>query len=138
MQAHKTSRDGEPQVLALARPLAVARGVAVLVAGGAVWGRAGLWAAGTGVALSLLNVWVLHRLGARANRQAAVNDGEGATQAAVGLQLALGAKTVILLALVVLLANRMMVAGSMTPFALGLLVTVFALLAAGLLAPLRA
>ena len=129
----------ETQVLALARPLALLLGAAVVVAAGLGWGRAGTTAAAIGVAVSLANVWVLHRLGARAMRAAGGQerpDAAAATSAAVGLQLALAAKTVILLALVALLANRIAGTGTMTPFALGLLVTVFALLSAGLLAPL--
>jgi hypothetical protein len=126
----------EQQVLALARPLALLFGAAVVGAGGLGWGRAGTTAAAIGVALSLANVWVLHRLGARATRLAGVDDVVQATQAATGLQAALAAKTVVLLALVAVLANRAATARTMTPFALGLLVTVFALLAAGLAAPL--
>jgi hypothetical protein len=125
-------------VLGLARPLALVLGGAVVAASGLGWGRTGTIAAAIGVALSLANVWVLHRLGTRAIRQAGDSDVGQATQAAVGLQVALAAKTVILLALVALLANRGAIAQTMTPFALGLLVTVFALLAAGLLAPLAA
>jgi hypothetical protein len=128
----------EQQVLALARPLAVVIGGGVLAAGGIGWGRGGTIAAAVGVLLSLGNVWFLHRMGTRAMRTAgdSPNDAGQATQAAVGLQVALAAKTVILLALVALLANRGAIARNVTPFALGTLVTVFALLAAGLLAPL--
>jgi hypothetical protein len=129
----------EQQVLSLARPLAVLFGAAVVVSAGIGWGRAGITAAGVGTGLSLANVWVLHRLGARATRQAitrGADDAGQATQAAVGLQGALAAKTIVLLAVVALLANRGSMAHAATPFALGLLVTVFALLAAGLLAPL--
>jgi hypothetical protein len=128
----------EQQVLALARPLAVVIGGGVLAAGGIGWGPGGAAAAAVGVLLSLGNVWFLHRMGTRAMRSAGDNPGDAgqATQAAVGLQVALGAKTVILLTLVVLLANRGAIARNTTPFALGMLVTVFALLAAGLLAPL--
>jgi hypothetical protein len=132
----------EQQVLGLARPLALLFGGVVVVSGGLGWGQPGAIAAGIGTAVSLANVWVLHGLGARAVRQAGDQtlspDVGTATQAAVGLQVALGVKTVILLVLVALLANRSTVAGAMTPFTLGLLVTVFALLAGGLLAPLAA
>jgi hypothetical protein len=122
-------------VLALARPVAVVLGAAVVALGGIGWGRTGITAALIGVLLSLGNVWLLHRLGTRAIRAAGDSDVGQATQAAVGLQVALAAKTVILLALVALLASRGAIARSTTPFALGLLVTAFALLAAGLLAP---
>ena len=127
----------EQQVLALARPLAVVIGGGVLAAGGIGWGQGGTIAAAVGVLLSLGNVWFLHRMGTRAMRTAGDSPGDAgpATQAAVGLQVALAAKTVILLTLVALLANRGAIARHTTPFTLGILVTVFALLAAGLLAP---
>jgi hypothetical protein len=125
----------EQQVLALARPFALLLGGVVVAASGLGWGRDGTVAAAIGVAVSLANVWLLYGLGMRAIRQAGDSDAAQATQAAVGLQGALAAKTVILLALVVVLTSRAAIARSATPFGLGLLVTVFALLAAGLLAP---
>ena len=121
--------------LALARPLALLIGAAVVAWGGMVWGPAGTLAAAIGVVISLANVWVLERLGARAVRDVAEPDADKATQAASRLQLALTGKTIILLALVALVTNRGLVGATMTPFTIGLLVSVFALVAAGLLAP---
>ena len=121
--------------LALARPLALLIGAAVVAWAGIGWGPPGTLAAGIGVVISLANVWVLERLGARAVREVAEPDAATATKAAVRLQAALAGKTIVLLALVALAAKVGLTGATLTPFTLGLLVSVFALLAAGLLAP---
>jgi hypothetical protein len=120
-------------LLALARGFAVAVGGVVLVSAALGWGRAGLVAAAAGTVLSLVNVWALHRLAGRAVESLSV---AGPATAAAQMTSALGAKTVVLLAGVWLLARG----GRLepVPFALGLLVSVFALLGAGLCGGLRA
>ena len=55
--------------------------LAVTALGGVVWGWAGLLAAGVGAALACINLWAIHRLGARAMARAAA----GATAQAAGL-----------------------------------------------------
>jgi hypothetical protein len=130
----RPTNPSEP--LALARPAALLIGGAVVALSGLAWGPTGTLAAGVGTLISVVNVWVLERLGARAVRQAAHPDAGEAVAAASRLQLALGGKTIILLALVAYFANRGPVAKSTTAFTLGLLVSVFALVAGGLLAPL--
>jgi hypothetical protein len=71
------------------------------------------------------------RLGQRARNEAAAAD---PSRAAARLNAALGAKTIALLILVVAIAQVGPVGpATTTPFALGLLVTVFALIAGGLL-----
>jgi hypothetical protein len=121
--------------LALARPLAVLFGLIVVAWAGLVWGPAGTLAAGIGALMSVGNVWVLARLGARAIRESGSEPSAAtASVAASRLHVALGTKTIILLALVAFLSNQGWASLAMTPFALGLLVTVFALIAAGLLA----
>ncbi|HEY0706902.1 MAG TPA: hypothetical protein VGG33_08900 [Polyangia bacterium] len=121
--------------LALARPLAVLFGAIVVAWAGLVWGPSGTLAAGIGSLLSIGNVWFLARVGARAMREAGAEPSAvTGTYAASRLHLALGAKTIILLALVAVLSQQGWASLAMTPFALGLLVTVFALIAAGLVA----
>jgi hypothetical protein len=134
---HPTSPGPEALTLVVARPLAFVLAAGVVLAGGLGWGRPGLLAAFMGASLSLVNIWVLARLGARAAERALV---DGPVQAASGLQAALGGKTVVLLVTVALVA-RVIEAGNVTaggtpmlPFALGLLVTVVALVIAGLAA----
>ena len=118
-------------------PLALAAVLAPVLAGAAVllatvlWGRAGLIAAGLGALVSVTNLWVLGRLSARAARRAA-QPGVGGVAAASGLQAALGAKTAILLVVVVLLMGGAGAALQPAPFVMGLLVSVAALLGAGL------
>ncbi len=136
------SHPAEP--LLLARSFALVIGAIVVLASGLAWGPGGTLSALLGTALSVANVWVLHRLGARAVADvAAGNDGPGgvvATQAGSRLQLALGAKTIILLALVALVTQLGPFdrhSGAMTAFSLGLLVSVFALIAGGLYATTR-
>jgi hypothetical protein len=120
--------------LAVARPLALLFGVLIVAWAGIVWGRAGTLAAGIGALLSISNVWVLARLGARAVRETGGEpSATTATNAASRLHVALGAKTIILLALVAILSQGW-ASLAVTPFAMGLLVTVFALIAAGLVA----
>jgi hypothetical protein len=117
--------------LVLARPLAVLFGVAMVAAAGLRWGVRGTVAAGLGAAVSIANVFLMARLGKRAQSEAAAAD---PTRAAARLNAALGAKTITLLLLVIFLAQVGPVGPqATTPFALGLLVTVFALIAAGLL-----
>jgi hypothetical protein len=115
--------------LALARPLALAFAAALAVASTAAWGTAGGASALLGAAISLVNVWGLHRIARRAAGQA-LELGPGPATGA--LTAALGAKTVALFVLVALVTRVLPVV--VTPFALGLLVTVFALVAGGLMA----
>jgi hypothetical protein len=61
----------------------------------------------------------------------------GAGAAASGLQAALAAKTVVLLTVVALLSGSVGAGRLSTPFGLGLLVSVFALILAGLVAAAR-
>jgi hypothetical protein len=123
-------RTADP--LARAGGLAIVVGGAVLVAGALGWGRAGLVAAALGTALSMLNVWALRRFAVQAIANVALT---GPSAASAQLTSALGAKTVVLLAMVWLVARGGSLA--MAPFALGLLVSVFALLGAGLWSALR-
>jgi hypothetical protein len=125
-----TQRTADP--LARASGLAIVAGGAVLVAGALCWGRAGLVAAALGSALSVLNVWALRRFAVRAIENVAL---AGPSAATAQLSSALGAKTVVLLAMVWLLVRSGSLA--MVPFTLGLLVSVFALLGAGLWSALR-
>jgi hypothetical protein len=115
------------ELLAHARGLAVVLGGASLIGGAFGWGRAGLVAAALGTAISLLNLWALRRLALRA--VASISQ-TGAGAATAQLSSALGAKTMVLLALVWVVSRS--AALPTLPFALGLLVTVFALLGAGL------
>jgi hypothetical protein len=116
-----------------------ARGLAIVVGGGVVvlsalaWGAAGLAAAAVGAALSVANVFVLTRF---ARQAVAVAAAGGPNTAIVRLTSALGAKTIVLLTLVWLACKSAPL--RLLPLALGLLVTVFSLLGAGLLSGARA
>jgi hypothetical protein len=117
--------------LSAARPLALLLAAVVIAASGLGWGPRGTVAALVGSVLSLINVFILERMATRA-AQRALDEGPGV--AASGLQAALGAKTVVLLTIVALLAGTVGAGRLSTPFGLGLLVSVFALILAGLLA----
>ena len=71
-------------------------GVLVTALAGLLWGRAGLVAAGAGALLACLNLYAIRRLASRAVRCAAAGDKNQAAK----LLLALGAKMMILFALV--------------------------------------
>jgi hypothetical protein len=134
MHPQPTSRRPlEP--LTLARPLALALAAVVTASSGLAWGVSGTLAALCGSALSLVNVTVLQRMAVRAARQVAVTGAVGTT--ASGLQAALAAKTVVLLTVVALLSGSVGHGRLSTPFGLGLLVSVFALILAGLVAAAR-
>ena len=134
MHPQPTSRRPlEP--LTLARPLALGLAVVVTVSAGLAWGQSGTLAALCGSALSLVNVTVLQRMAVRAVRQVAVTGAAGTV--ASGLQAALAAKTVVLLTVVALLSGSVGHGRLSTPFGLGLLVSVFALILAGLVAAAR-
>ena len=115
----------------LARPLALALAALVITGAGLQWGLGGAVAALVGSALSVVNVLVLQRLALRAARATLA---EGAATAVRGLQAALAAKTVVLLTTVALLGGSVGAGRLSTPFGLGLLVSVFALILAGLYA----
>jgi hypothetical protein len=113
--------------IALARGLAVVGSGAVLILAALGWGRPGLVAAALGAGLSILNTWALARLANRAAARAAAQEPHTAT---VQLTSALGAKTAVLLTAVWVLTRGGKLA--LTPFAMGLLVSVVSLLGAGL------
>jgi hypothetical protein len=115
------------ELLARAGRLALVVGGAVLAVGALGWGRAGLVAAAAGTALSLVNVWALGRVATRAVESVALT---GPAAAASRLTSLLGAKTVVLLTSVWVLCR--LTALETVPLGLGLLVSVFALLGAGL------
>jgi hypothetical protein len=116
---------------ARARGLALVVGGAVVVLSALAWGTPGLVAAGVGAALSIVNVFVLTRF---ADKAVAVAAAGGPNTAIVRLTSALGAKTIVLLTIVWALCKSTHLL--VLPLALGLLVTVFGLLGAGLLAGL--
>ncbi len=116
--------------LALAALLAPVLAGAVVLLATLLWGRRGLTAAGLGALVSIVNLWVLSRLSARAARRAVAEGGGQA--AASGLQAALSAKTAVMLGVVGLLVGGVGAGLDPAPFAMGLLVSVFALLLAGL------
>jgi hypothetical protein len=89
-------------------------------------------AAGIGAALSVANVFVLTRF---ARQAMAVAAGGGPNTAIVRLTSMLGAKTIVLLTIVWAVSKSAHV--RLLPLALGLLVTVFCLLGAGLVTSLR-
>jgi hypothetical protein len=124
-----------PEPLTLARPLALGLAAVVTTASGLAWGVSGTLAALCGSALSLINVIVLQRMAVRAARQVAVSGAVGSI--ASGLQAALAAKTVVMFTVVALLAGSVGRGRLSTPFGLGLLVSVFALILAGLVAAAR-
>jgi len=127
------ARNPQTDTLTLARGLAVVACGAALAAGALGWGRPGLLAAAAGVALSLINVWALERMAARAVGRVAEL---GAGAAAAQLTSALGAKTMVLLGAVFVLARLARLEA--LPFALGLMVSVASLLGAGLVSARRA
>jgi hypothetical protein len=86
-----------------------------------------------GAALSVLNVFVLTRFARQAVATAAAG---GPNTAIVRLTSALGAKTIVLLTFVWVICKSTSLL--VLPLALGLLVTVFCLLGAGLFTNLRA
>jgi hypothetical protein len=124
------SPDRDPLTLAARLGLGVAALVVLAAAG--LWGRPGVLAAAVGSLVSIVNLAALAWLSARAARRAAAQaDGEsGGAAAASGLQAALSAKTALLLVVVGLLVGG--AGGGLHPAALamGLLVSVFALLLA--------
>ena len=99
---------------------------AVTALGGLVWGKAGLCAAGVGAALACFNLWAMHRLAGRAIARAAAGD----TAAAAGLLAALGAKMLILFALVWVAIRVYNLA--LVPFAIGISILPVSLVMAGL------
>lgn len=117
--------------LVLARPLALILSLGLVGLAAAFWGRREALAAAMGAGLSFINVWVLGRLANRAARQALA---QGPESAGGNLQAALGAKTIVLLFTVALVAGVGGAGLPAVPFGLGLLVTSFALLLAGLTA----
>ena len=100
--------------------------VAVTALGGLVWGKSGLLAAGVGAALACLNLWAIHRLAARAMARAAA----GETGMAAGLVAAMGAKMILLFALVWVAIRVYNLA--LVPFAIGISVLPVSLVMAGL------
>jgi len=109
--------------------LAPALAIVVVVASGFAWGPRGLVAAALGSLLSLGNVWLLYRMGKKAVARA---ESEGGQEALSPLQIGLGAKTVALMLAVALLTRVGGLHTETAPLALGLLVSVLALIAAGL------
>ena len=120
-------RSLEP--LLLARPLALILALGLVGATASWGGRRAALAALLGSGLSFINVWVLGRLAARARVQVGQ---QGPLAAGSGLQAALGVKTIVLLFTVALVAGVGGAGLPPVPFGLGLLVTSFALLLAGL------
>jgi hypothetical protein len=118
---------------ARARGLSIVVGGAVVLASAFAWGTPGLVAAAVGAALSVINVFVLTRLSRQAMGVAAEG---GPNTAYVRLTSILGGKTIVLLTVVWVLSKTAHLL--VLPLALGLLVTVFCLLAAGLATGLRA
>jgi hypothetical protein len=117
---------------ARARGLAIVIGGAVVLLSALAWGRPGLVAAAVGAALSVANVWLLTRFARQAMDVAAAG---GPNTAIVRLTSTLGIKTIVLLTLVWAITKSTSL--RILPLALGLLVTVFCLLGAGLLTALR-
>ena len=117
---------------ARARGLAIVVGGAVVLLSALAWGKPGLVAAAVGSALSVANVWLLTRFARQAMDVAA--DG-GPNTAIVRLTSTLGIKTIVLLTIVWVLTKSTSL--RVLPLALGLLVTVFCLLGAGLLTALQ-
>jgi hypothetical protein len=117
---------------ARARGLSIVVGGAVVVLSALAWGVSGLVAAAVGAGLSVLNVFVLTRF---ARQAVAVAAAGGPNTAIVRLTSALGAKTIVLLTVVWVLCKSSRLA--VLPLALGLLVTAFCLLGAGLVTGLR-
>jgi hypothetical protein len=116
----------------LARGLAVVTSIVVVTISALAWGRRGLEAAGVGSALSVFNVFLLTRFAQKALAAAAVGD---ASDAASSLNAALLFKMIGIFAAVWCLSRLMHL--ETLPLALGLLVTVFCLVAAGLVTARR-
>ena len=91
-----------------------------------VWGTSGALAAGTGALLACINLYVIRRLAGRAVRQAAAGD----TGQASWLMAALGAKMLILFALVWVAIRVYNLA--LVPFVIGISVLPISLVFAGL------
>lgn len=121
-----------PDTLTLARRFAVVVGGAVAAFSAVRWGALGLLAAALGAGLSAINLWALERFAAHAVATVSV---EGPQVATTRLTAALGAKSVVLMTSV-WVVNR---GGWLetVPFALGLMVSVFSLLGAGLASAAR-
>jgi len=134
-QTQTTDETADPtsDLLGRARGLAVVTGGGVMTASALAWGVAGLEAAAVGAALSVVNVWALTRFAQSAVLQAAAG---GPSTAIVRLTSALGAKTALFLTVVWLIGKNAHL--QLLPFTLGLLVSVFCLLGAGLVTALRA
>jgi hypothetical protein len=117
---------------ARARGLAIVMSGVVVLGSALAWGRPGLVAAAVGAALSVANVFLLTRFARQAMDVAAAG---GPNTAIVRLTSTLGIKTIVLLMLVWVITKSTSL--RILPLALGLLVTVFCLLGAGLLTALR-
>jgi hypothetical protein len=128
-----TAATSTSDLEARARGLTIVVGGAVVVLSALAWGAAGLASAAVGAGLSVINVFLLTRFARQAVAVAA--DG-GPNTAIVGLMSALGAKTIVLLTIVWLVCKSPGL--RVLPLGLGLLVTVFSLLGAGLVMGLRA
>jgi hypothetical protein len=102
--------------------------MAVAVTGlvGLVWGRAGALAGGVGALLACINLWVIKRLATRAVARAAAGD----TGQASFLVAALGAKMMVLFALVWVAIRVYNLA--LVPFAIGISVLPISLVFSGL------
>lgn len=111
-----------------ARGLSLVVGGAVVTLSALAWGMPGLQAAAVGAGLSVMNVFLLTRFARQAVTVAAAG---GPNTAIVRMTSALGAKTIVLLTIVWVVTKSASL--RIMPLALGLLVTVFSLLAAGLI-----
>jgi hypothetical protein len=130
-----TSPSDTIDLEARARGLSIVMGGAVVLLSALAWGTPGLVAAAVGAALSVANVWLLTRFARQAMDVAAAG---GPNTAIVRLTSTLGIKTIVLLTIVwVITKSTSLRILPMLPLALGLLVTVFCLLGAGLLTALR-
>lgn len=128
-----TAPTSTTELEARARGLSIVVGGAVVLLSALTWGPSGLVAAGVGASLSVVNVFVLTRF----SRQAVEVAAAGGPQTAIGrLTAALGAKTLVLLTIVWVLCKSAHL--RVLPLALGLLVTAFCLLGAGLVTNLGA
>jgi hypothetical protein len=113
-------------------PLQVMERTGVLVAvaatalSGAIWGGAGVRAAGFGAALACVNLWVMRRLVGKALREAEAGHGDAALKRLMALLLF---KLPILAALVWVAVKPLGL--SVAPFALGLSALVVAIAASG-------
>jgi hypothetical protein len=128
MSPTTTSPSETIDLEARARGLSIVMGGAVVLLSALAWGTPGLVAAAVGTALSVANVWLLTRFARQAMDVAAAG---GPNTAIVRLTSTLGIKTIVLLTIVWVITNSTSL--PILPLALGLLVTVFCLLGAGLL-----